>query len=553
MSKSMCKENWEVRMRPVAAAAALAVGVCGGAMAFEIDAGNPDIQLRWDNTVRYNYVNRVQGQNQAILNNPNTDDGDRNFGKGTVSNRFDLVSELDFVYRKKHGFRVTGATWYDAAYRGGFDNTSLATSNHLVNGQPALGLNHTADRLYRKGGELQDAFVFSGIDFGDQSLNWKLGRHIVYWGESLQVTGLLHGIAYSQGPVDIGKALAVPGSEAKELFRPLNSLSAQLQMSEKFSLAMQALLDFEPNRLPESGTFMGSNDAAHWGGESLINPGLPGGRAYRGNDILPDKKTDWGISARWTPDWLDGTAGLVYRNFSDRTPQVVVVPGAASIYHFAYAQNVDLFGLSLSKNIHGISLGAEISHRRNMPLVSDPVVVTAAMLPKGGDLVGARGNTLHALVNLLGTMSKTPVFDTASWYGELTYSRWLRVTQGASSFKGRDTYTALDRVSKDAWQLSLGFTPTWFQVSPGIDLSMPLVWSGGIAGNSSVALGGNNNAGSSSVGLAADIFQRYKVDLKYTRNYGDMTVVNGVATVFSGTPAPLSDRGNISLTLRTTF
>ena len=76
------------------------------AHAFEIDAGNEDIAIRWDNTVRYNVGVRARGQSSQILGNPNYDDGDRNFKNGSiVTNRADLLSEFDFVYQRKFGFR----------------------------------------------------------------------------------------------------------------------------------------------------------------------------------------------------------------------------------------------------------------------------------------------------------------------------------------------------------------------------------------------------------------------------------------------------------------
>ena len=60
---------------------------------------------------------RAQGQEDAILTIPIVDDGDRNFSNSSlVTNRLDVLSEFDLVWRKKYGFRVSGAVWFDAAY-----------------------------------------------------------------------------------------------------------------------------------------------------------------------------------------------------------------------------------------------------------------------------------------------------------------------------------------------------------------------------------------------------------------------------------------------------
>ena len=59
--------------------------------------------------------------------------------------------------------------------------------------------------------------------------------------------------------------------------------------------------------------------------------------------------------------------------------------------------------------------------------------------------------------------------------------------------------------------------------------------------------------GSYSIGVAADIFQKYRVDLKYIDYYGKYKD-NGTAwTTVNGFTTLLEDRGFISLTLKATF
>src|SRR5262245_381942 len=180
-------------VRPIFArrAAALAVAtmlaVAGTAHAFDIDVGNPDIQMRWDNTVRYNLGVRAQSQDSKILGNPNFDDGDRNFSNGSlVTNRLDVLSEFDFVWQKKYGFRVSGAAWYDDAYRS-LDNHNDATANTLRDGLPVAGILSPYTKRYAQGfsGEFLDAFVFANFDVADVPVNVKAGQHTVYWGDSL--------------------------------------------------------------------------------------------------------------------------------------------------------------------------------------------------------------------------------------------------------------------------------------------------------------------------------------------------------------------------------
>jgi len=541
------------------ASAAAAIALCAAlfasasARAIEIDTGNQDLQVHFDNTIRYNLGRRIEAQDPAILGNPNLDDGDRNFAKNsTVTNRLDLLSEFDIAYKENLGLRVSAASWYDHAYAGSLDNTSVATSNHLVNGEQALGLSDYTRRYYRgPSGEWLDAFVFGTLDIGSMPLNVRLGRHTVYWGESLLGAGAIHGMAYGQAPLDLGKAQSTPGIEIKELFRPRNQVSAQLQATPELSIAGQYFLDWEASRFPEAGSYYGSLDILLKGGESyLIAPGL---FATQGTPITPKKSGDWGLAARWSPQWLDGTLGFYARRLSDNLPQLIVDLGSLQ-YFTNYADGIDLYGVSLSKQIAGISFGMDLNYRRNMPLASQAVVVMSqAELPGRGEILGARGNTAHAVFNALGVIKDTPVFDSASWIAELAWSRTLSVTSDPNNvYLGRAGYDDIDRVTHDYFGIGLSFTPTWFQALPGADLSLPLSYSRGISGTSAVA--GAKNSGSYSVGLGLDLYSKYRFDLKFADFFGDYRKdASGAVENYNGSNAVLKDRGAIYFTFKTTL
>jgi hypothetical protein len=633
---------------------ALAAALCaiGTAQAAEIAVANPDLVIRFDNTVKYNYGYRVKGQDAALLKSVNFDDGDRNFDKGVVSNRIDWLSELDVVFEKRMGLRISAAAWFDQAYSH-LDNNNPATSNHLVNGKPGLGLSDYARRYHRGSGEVLDAFVFANFEVADMPLNVKLGQHTVQWGESLLTP--IHGANYGQSPVDLIKGYSVPGSEAKELFLPRQAISAQFSPTSEFSLAAQYFLGWKPSRLPESGSFLGFYDYAFQGAESfnLSALGLPA--AVKRADSVAPATGDWGWAARWSPNWLDGTAGVYLRRTSDLLPQAnlrlaglpsalfgqsspkvaqqaqaaaaaviaaggsaadaqaaatqagkatavavgnatcaAAIPGAVvannncmfypgtlgatSQFQLEYANHIDIVGLSLSKSVAGVAVGADLSYRRDMPLNSTPallmpvgtnpaivaalngklngaLVVTAADLPQRGAVSGARGNTVHGVLNFLGVVAKTPLSDTASWAVELVWNRLDKVTQGAELFKGRDNYLGVDKVTRDYYGLAASLSPTWFQVLPGVDLSMPLSYSVGLKGNSAVQVGGNKGAGNYSAGLSFDLRQKYRFDLKYVGFFGPLVLdpASGAVTSFGGASALLKDRGFLAATFKTTF
>ncbi|HEU4842643.1 MAG TPA: DUF1302 domain-containing protein [Burkholderiaceae bacterium] len=636
-------------------ATALAAALCamGAAGAVELETGNPDLAIRFDNTVKYNYANRLGSQNASILKSVNADDGDRNFDKGTVSNRIDLLSEFDFVYQKKMGFRVSAAGWADGAYSH-LDNSSVATSNHVgADGKPAVGLSDYAKR-YHKGpsGEVLDAFVFAGFELGDMPVNVKLGQHTLYWGESL--LSVIHGVNYGQSAVDLIKAYSVPNTDAKELFLPRQAISTQFSPTTELSLAAQYFFNWKPARLPEAGSFLGFYDYGFQGAETfnLSALGLPS--AVRDKDREPDHQGDFGLAARWSPEWLDGTLGFYGRRTADLLPQAnlrlaglpsalfgknsplvaanaqkaaaaviaaggtpaaaqaaaqqagaatalavgnatctAAIPGAAAVggnclfypatlggtsrYQLEYGGGIDVFGMSLSKSVAGVAVGADLNYRRDMPLNSSPallmpvgtnpalmaglnallggqLVVTAANQPGQGQVSGARGDTLHGVLNALGTTAATPLWGASSWIAELTWNRVVKVTQGAEFYKGRDGYTGIDKVSRDYFGLALNFTPTWFQVLPGLDLTMPLNYNVGLSGNSAVNSGGNKHAGNYSVGLGFDLYQKYRFDVKYVDFFGPFaTDANGAITSNAGVTPLLKDRGFLALTFKTTF
>jgi hypothetical protein len=196
-----------------------------------------------------------------------------------------------------------------------------------------------------------------------------------------------------------------------------------------------------------------------------------------------------------------------------------------------------------------------------VPLIPGSIATTA--VPSDGT-PGALGDTWHGLINGVNIFPKTALFDTAALAGELTWMQWARVTQNEAVFKGRSNYRnpdgtdPIDKVTRNYFGLAVNFTPTWFQVWPGMDLSAPLTWSQGLSGNAAVLLGGNEGAGQWSAGLALDIYQKYRVDLKYNGFYGNYAAARpgfvGFPDVLpNGSLAALSDRGWVSLTFKTTF
>lgn len=525
-----------VRMATAISAAVMALAT-QSASAFSIDTGNPDLAVRWDNTLKYNAGWRMEGRDKNLVNSAGFNSSTLSHDKGDmVTNRVDIFSELDFIYKDNHGFRVSAAGWND------FEYDDKVKFNPAFGDSPYPNNRFTSDveRYYKRSGEILDAFVFTRLDLGSVPLNIRAGRHNLYWGEALFTIG--DGVSYGQGPLDLRKATSTPGIEAKELFLPQNQLSASAQLTDKISVAANYYMEWAPHRFPDGGTYLGASDVSLLGGQTV--GGLPYvGDVDGGRNKTPDDNGSFGLNAKIQSDTLGGSVGLYYRKFDDRMPNVVFDPATGVLFN-DYAEDVKLYGLSYNRLVGSVSVGAELSRREDTALAGN-----------------ARGDTWHALVNMIAYIGQTPLFDSAPLMAELTYSRLDKVSSSTKAqFEaqhedhGCTLGTKGGCVSDEAWGMNVSFTPTWYQVFPGIDMTLPLNFGMGLKGNSPAPLGAAENAGAWSVGVGLDIYSQYKVNLAYNDYFGDYVQAPGTDQIIglngSGT---LNDRGWLSLTLKTTF
>lgn len=562
---------------PVFALSAMAVAVAyvGAASAAEIETGNPDLKVRADLTVRYNLGVRAEGINPAFANSAGNDETETKFDRGdVVTNRLDLIGEADVIYKDRHGVRMSASLWADGAY--GTTSHPNTSSPFVGNNSNYAGGNYNsfADRYVRgPSGEILDLFAFTGFDLGDVSVSIKAGKHNVYWGESMFSIG--NSIAYSQGPVDTIKAATSPGAEAKELFMPLNQISMQAQLAPTLSLAAQYLIDWKPFRLVPGGTYFASGasaDAARADfGYAGPRPPLASYTIPNGTDVVPARKSgDFGLNLRWSPQAIDGTVGVYYRKFTEKLPwSITQLAGAApTAIRMAFAQDTELLGLSYSTNVGSVSVGSELSYRKNTALVSQNGYNVQA--PAGATYAqaeGARGDSFHALINGVYLLPKTALWESGTLSTELSYVQLDKVTSNPTNmfnptgvFLGgkHASCTAatplLGCVTKDAWSFNLSFTPEWGQVFPGWDLSLPVTLAYGLKGNSPTLGGTTEGTYNYSVGVGAKLKGRHEFSLKYADSYADYrTNAQGAYTEGKSASSVQNNHGWVFFTYKTTF
>lgn len=550
------------RLTLLAQCAIAALLPSGAALAAVIDTGNPDVEVVFDNTIRYNLGIRAEGQDPRIANAAGNDLSDNKFGRrDIVTNRLDLLSELDVKYKNQSGLRLSGAAWYDHAY----NDTSVTPGRNPTTG--ALNVseftgnqyNSRVKRFYRgPSGELLDAFVFTAFDAGSVPVSVKLGKHVVYWGEGLLLGA--HAISYSQAPSDGRKALASPGIETKEVFMPINQISGTAQLTSDVSLSAQYFLDWKPTRAPAGGTYLSASDAADVdfvGG----SPQLP----YRDN-IKPKKKTNsYGAFLRWKVPAINSSLGFYYRQFDDYNPHTLETAPLAlggGGARFIHANDVKLYGVSLGTTVAGASVGLELSYRKGGALNTAGVNVATHE--------GARGDTFHIVANAVQSLPNSALWTTGTVVAELAASSLDKVTSENARYKGVGqagcTLPAGVAAGTDPkrygcstttnFVFSTAITPQYLQVASGLDLSVPVRMSYGIKGNgASAGSSGNEGEYSYSVGLVATYQFKHEFSLTYADRY-QRTIYNAAGNLAisgNGSQYALNDRGALTFTYKTAF
>lgn len=555
-----------VRLSTMAAAVAMA---CSQAQAFEFDTGDSDLKVRWDNTLKYSTIYRLENPDQAQLNNyagSPAGDGDRNFKRGIASNRIDLLTEFDVVHAGNKGLRISGTGWYDDVYQHGNDNTTghshnLSTSSNQFNSETKKAVGSDS--------KLLDAFVFLKGDIGAMPASVRAGRHAVIYGETL-MSGA-NGIAAAQGPVDIVKAATVPGAQVKEFLLPTNQISLTLQPTNQISLGSYYQFKWEKSSFFPAGSFLSPNDVVGPGGDSMLDTLA----VTRTNDLEPKKTGQWGTQLRYKPDWVDAEFGLYAAQYHDKTPSAIyanvgvnpqltsfgLVPPdsiAPTTYTRVYQQDIKTYGISASTVLGSDNVSIEASLRDNMPLtggvcpstsqsgcgyfVNTTTLLGGPAYDNKDNPLYAVGKTTHAtLVDIHVIQPNAVMRNGGSVAVQYDWHMVNSVTKNPTMIDPTTT--------RSASQVTIAYTADWFQALDGVDLAFPIVLSHSVHGRSRVYVGWVENGGSLDVGVTAKYRNAWKAGLNYHHFIGNKggSIGNGS---FDQTQY---DRDYLSFNLSTSF
>lgn len=566
---------------PLAVAAIVtSLGAMPTAQAYEITTDNPDLTMRWDNTLKYSDAWRMHDPSSILTANRNLNDGDANFNKGMISNRLDLFSEFDLTY-KQMGMRLSAAAWYDDIYNRRNDHPNDGTANQLS--VPYNSFTDETRSIHGRKAELLDAFVFSKFNLDDKSATVRAGRHAQLWGESLFFGN--NAIAGGMMPVDAVKLSSVPNTLFKEAIRPVQMLSGQVQLKPEVSVAAYYQLRWEASRLPAVGSYFSQADTTPAGGEQLLL-GLP--TVARGGPFLQDNAPRVGNEnarnsgqggIRLSIRHGETDYGLYVTHFHSKSPQQVtnlglrpvtgVFPGAGCVvpgsvqtgatncglrgpvsYRLVYHEGITAYGASASRTFSNVTLAAEASIRHNQNLTSTGVADTSALggpaTDNSSNPAYATGRTAHANFAVLWSVPPTALFRESNFSGEIIWNRVLSVEKNPS--------VVTPKATRDAFAMRGVFEPVYRQVVPGLDLSVPVGLGYAPKGSRSMVLGPiiPEGGGDLTIGLNGTYLNTWSLSLSYTHYYGgEQPAVDASGSLTYG--QSLKDRDFLAFSVRRTF
>lgn len=548
-----------VAKKTLVATALAALGAMGSAHAFQVVTDNPDLRINFDNTIRYNLGWRMQSPDPRIANPAKYPGaafsaiGDAQYDKhDLITHRLDWLSELDVVYKENFGFRVSAAAWYDDAF------DSLIKNPYGTTSQKHFG----SDAKRFTGGpsaEILDAFVFANGQVGGTGLSIKAGQFALVWGEAQ--FSAANSIGHGQSPADVRKQTISPGASPKETALPTGQVVLQIQPTPELQFNTYYQYKWKADRFTAGGTFFGIADP-------LFDNGLP----LFGGSIQPAKSRDgddgdWGIQMKWTPLWLDGTLGISYREYAAKAPQILF--DDMFMPESAYQNDIEMWGITLNKRLGGWSTSVELSQRRNMPLLAQFYAPTAINVPGfyQGSADGPRGTTTHFLINGIALFYNT-WFDSGAVVLEFSYQHLNKVTKNPDMFKAKgytgnitnnlgwfsatSCETGDDVVfgcaSKNSYSMAAFFEPTWYQVLPGWDFSVPMFFSRDLHGNAAT---GTSNEGFTVYNIGGRMLFRTKHRFTLSTTWYDAKQQPGNGGYNAG--APYKDKATLNFTYDYTF
>jgi hypothetical protein len=349
----------------------------------------------------------------------NTSSGNLNYDKGDrFSTLLRVNTELSVSKGDAGGFARVRA-WHDFTLNDSNVRAGNRASNYALN-QP-LSDDGFAPLQQFSGIALLDAYVYNSYDIQGKPVQVRLGNQVLNWGESLFIQGV-----NQINPVDL-TSLRKPGTEIKDAFLPIPAVSVNAGLGAGVSLEGFYQFRSVASNIDSCGTYFGvvetqlttragracSEVLTTVDGRTLQTLNIPGLGNYdaRLNGLWVPMtegrradRGDFGLALRAPIESIDAELGVYAALIGSRTPFVsgkagssLAAPGGVggmalpihqqlnagrtpAVGFWEYPEDIRLFGASLSTNIAGWSIGAEMSVSPNQPVqINSGDLITALL------------------------------------------------------------------------------------------------------------------------------------------------------------------------------
>jgi hypothetical protein len=528
-------------------------------------AGN-GLEINVHATVSYTGIWRVNAPSSDLLTNPtnvNGNDGDANFQHGLVSNLFEAVPVLD-IRDGDYGAHFSGQLYLNTPYLGTNQNDLPAPDNNAFSIAKNTDFTTATRNVDGENAQLLDAFLFGQHEFSNgQSLQLKVGRQTLFWGQSLFFP--TDGISGGQAPVNIITAQNSINPQAQQVFMPVGQAVVTYQPGIS-GLTFQAYYQYEwqHDYFQGQGAYFNSGDYIDKGASAIIAgafaPGAPGlDYLLRVKDRNPEPENgQFGVSVQGEAgeyDWglfterFDAKAPVVYDAIGVNYGQPVGYGSQIGTYQVVYPRDIWLEGASISTTVGAANVAAELSGREHMPLLPSGFGGNgAAAFGGAGGAGNANSNPLYPVGDVVNFQASTLYVSPGvpldpggiQFDGEVVINHLVSVTQNRAALRpnGQATAAAFD----------VAITPTYYDVLPSLQLTFPIGLDYNFLGRSQVDQTLQHGTGTLDLGVTATYKGTWIASLAYQDYLGKASTAPDNTTYNS-----LADRGFVSLNLQHEF
>ncbi len=523
----------------------------GPARAFNLYDGSQygnNLEINLTTTVSYTGMLRVNSPSSTLLSGQ---DGDANFQHGITTNLLSALPVLD-IRDGDYGAHFSGQFYINTPYLGTNQNDIQPYSAAIYTAKQTdfTSATRNVDGL---NAQFLDAFGFAKHDFGDgQSLELKVGRTVLFWGQSLFLP--TDSIAGGQAPINIVSAQNLINPQAQQIFMPVGQAILTYQPRPGTTIQGYYQFEWEHDYFQGEGAYFNSVNFFDKGASflTLANTGHALIGLTRTGDLTPPSQNgQFGLSVQQQVSAWD--LGAYVERFDAKSPEVGVapfapfpspVPGATApalstgTYLLVYPRDIWLQGVSFSTNVADANVAGEFSVREHQPLLGryNMAYLNFGHSDANGNPGYPVGTTWDAQLSTIYITPSLPLDPGGvTILGEVMLNHLINVTQNRNMLRANGQATA------GAFDLSL--TPTYNNVLPQTELTFPIGITYNYLGRSDVDQALYHGTGVFSAGVTAAYRVNWIASLSYQDYLGKPDLVYNT----------LADRGFVSLNLQHTF